>query len=103
MNNKQIDIDIHTISKVDLQKYELIDIRESDEITQWPPIKECQQIPFSEFPHNINEFDKSKNYLIFCAKGGRSHMMAEVLNSQGINALSVNNGIASVNSYLKNI
>ena len=96
-----IDIDIHTITKNDLKNYELIDIRESEEIDAWPPLVECRHVPFSQFPLNKDEFDKNKSYLIFCAKGGRSHRMVEALINDGYKALSVNNGIASVNSYLE--
>ena len=98
-----IDIDIHSLKEKDFKNYELIDIREEDEIEDWPPLKPCQHIPFSDFPLNKNEFDKNKSYLLFCAKGGRSHFMAEVLIKEGYQALSVNNGIASVNAYLKTL
>lgn len=98
-----IDIDIQSIKGNDLTKYELIDIRELDEIEDWPPLKPCRHIPFSEFPSNQTEFDKNKTYLLFCAMGGRSHFMAEALVNEGYQALSVNNGIASVNAYLKNL
>jgi rhodanese-related sulfurtransferase len=98
-----IDIDIHTISQEDLNNYELVDIREQDEIDIWPPLKKCRHVPFSKFPDNKTQFDKDKSYLLFCAKGGRSHFMAEALAQEGYKVLSVNNGIASVNSYLKKL
>lgn len=101
MNN--IDIDIHSLTKEDLKKYELIDIREPQEIEEWPPLRSCRHVPFSQFPFNKAEFDKNKSYLLFCAKGGRSHYMADALTQEGYKALSVNNGIASLNSYLKNL
>ncbi len=103
MNFKNIDIDIHSIKKDDLNNYELIDIREADEIKDWPPLRPCRHVPFSRFPFNKNEFDKNKVYLIFCARGGRSHAMAEALAKEDYKALSVNNGIASVNAYLKKL
>jgi thiamine biosynthesis protein ThiI len=98
-----IDIDISSLSKEELKNYELIDIREQDEIDDWPPIVPCCHLPFSEFPSNKDQLDKSKSYLLFCAKGGRSHFMAEALAQEGYSALSVNNGIVSVNSYLQKI
>jgi rhodanese-related sulfurtransferase len=103
MKPTEVDINIHSISKEDLTKYELIDIREPAEILDWPPLRPCKQIPFSQFPANIDQFDKNKSYLLFCAKGGRSHFMAEDLLNQGFKALSVNHGIPSVNSYFKNL
>ena len=99
----EIDIDINTIKPEDLKNYELIDIREKDEIEEWPPLQECRHVPFSEFPHNVHELDKNTSYLLFCAKGGRSHYMAEALIQAGYKAFSVNHGIGYLNSYLKNI
>ena len=49
----------------------------------------------------MDSFNKNDNYLIFCAMGGRSHHLAEILSQQGYTAYSVNNGIDSVNAYLK--
>ena len=100
---KPIDIDIYSISKDDLKNYELIDIREEDEIEEWPPLIPCRHLPLSQFPLNKDELDKNKSYLLFCAMGGRSHFMAEELIKEGYQALSVNNGISSVNTYLKNL
>jgi len=99
----EVDINIHSIKPDDLKNYELIDIRESDEIADWPPLKPFRQVPFSQFPANIDAFDKKKTYLLYCAKGGRSHYMAEAMVQQGFKAFSVNHGIPSVNSYLKNL
>ena len=62
-----IDIDIHSISKEDLKNYELIDIREQEEIDEWPPLKSCRHVPFSEFPANKDQLDKNKSNLLFCA------------------------------------
>lgn len=97
-----VDINIHSIKPADLKNYELIDIRESAEILDWPPLKACRHVPFSDFPNNISAFDKNKTYLLFCAKGARSHFMAEAMVKEGYKALSVNHGIPSLNSYLKN-
>ena len=102
MNPTEVDINIHSISKEDLKNYELIDIREKEEIEDWPPLKPCRQIAFSQFPTNIDQFDKNKSYLLFCAKGGRSHFMAEAMVQEGYKVLSINHGIPSVNSYFKN-
>ena len=98
-----IDIDIHRIDPSELKNYELIDIRESEEIEDLPPLRPCRHVPFSEFPFNKDSFDKQKSYLLCCAKGGRSHFMAEALTKEGYKAQSINNGIASLNSYLRTL
>ena len=96
-----IDIDIHCIDTADLKNYELIDTRETEEIEDLPPLRPCRHVPFSEFPLNKESFDKQKSYLLCCARGGRSHFMAEALVKDGYKAQSINNGIISLNSYLK--
>ena len=103
MKPNTIDIDIHSIAKDDLKNYELIDIREENEIEECPPLQQCRHVPFSQFPFNKDELDKNQSYLIFCARGGRSHLMTEALVSEGYKALSINNGIVSLNSYLKQL
>jgi rhodanese-related sulfurtransferase len=99
----EIDIDIHTLTPSEFKDHELIDIREPQEIEEWPSLQECRHIAFSEFPLNLGQFDKKRSYLLFCAKGVRSHFMAQAMTQEGYKAVSVNNGIASVNAYLKKI
>ena len=96
-----IDIDIHSLNKGDFKNYKLVDIREDNELAQWPCLIACPHIPLSGFPENMDKFNKDENYLIFCAMGGRSHHLAEILAHQGYTAYSVNNGIGAVNAYLK--
>ncbi len=103
MNPADIDIDIDGISPEDFKKYELVDVREDEEILEWPALAEHLCMPCSGFPLNKDVLDKNKPYLIFCAKGGRSHHVAELLQAEGYNAVSVNNGIASVNAYLEGL
>jgi rhodanese-related sulfurtransferase len=103
MTPTEVDINIHSINEKDLKNYEMIDIRETQEIAEWPPLKTCKHIPFSQFPLNKDQFDKNKTYLLFCAKGSRSHFMAEELLKDGYKVFSINHGIPSVNSYLKKL
>ncbi|MDO8675488.1 MAG: rhodanese-like domain-containing protein [Candidatus Omnitrophota bacterium] len=103
MNPADIDIDIHSISPEDFKKYALVDVREDEEIREWPAQAEHLCMPCSGFPLNKDVLSKDTSYLIFCAKGGRSHHVAELLQAEGYNAVSVNNGIASVNAYLEGL
>jgi len=98
---KPLDIDIDSLNDADFKNYKLVDIREKDELLNWPCIVSCPHVPLSGFPENMDSFNKNDNYLIFCAMGGRSHHLAEILSQQGYTAYSVNNGIDSVNAYLK--
>ncbi len=99
-----IDIDISTLTPQEFKQYKLVDIREPNEYATLPAATDnIAYIPFAEFPHNINQFNANDNYLLVCAMGGRSHHMAEYLNHQGINAVSVNFGINAVNAYLSKL
>jgi len=99
-----IDITIKNIPREEFSKYQLLDIREPDERHVEPVIsRDCKAFPFSTFGQDSFPFEKDRKYLIFCAQGGRSRRMVEVLREQGVaNTFSVVNGIASVNAYLKN-
>ena len=96
-----IDIDINSITKEDFKNHELVDIREQEELDNWPSLIACPHVPMSQFPNNKDFFDKNKSYLLFCAKGGRSHYLADILTKEGYKAASINNGISSVNAYLE--
>ena len=93
-----IDIDIQSLSPDEFQKYKLVDIREPNECDAYPPISnKVDFIPLSVIQTKLDYFNKDHAYLIYCAKGGRSHYLAEILNDQGVKALSINNGIDSLN------
>ncbi len=99
-----IDIDISILNAKEFKEYKLVDIREPNEYTNLPAnTTELRHIPFAQFPQNMNQFKPNEKYLIFCAMGGRSHHMAELLNQKGITALSINFGINAVNQYLNKI
>lgn len=97
-----IDIDIHSLSPEEFSQCKLVDIREPNEYAHVPALTDkVDYVPFAQFPSNIGYFNPQDRYLLVCAAGGRSHYMAEALASQGIQASSINYGIASLNSYLK--
>lgn len=97
-----IDIDINSLSKEEFQKYKLIDIREPHEYAITPASTDnVTYIPFTQFPHNIENFNKNEQYLLFCAAGMRSHHMAAYLAQEGYQALSILYGVGAVNSYLE--
>ena len=96
-----IDINIDEIAINDFKNYKLIDIREANELLSAPSLMACPHVPLSEFPHNIDHFNKQDSYLIFCAKGGRSHHMADILSREGYKALSLNGGVSYLKHYLQ--
>lgn len=97
-----IDLDIHTLKPNQFEEFKIVDIREPEECSDYAPLTEkIDFIPLSQIQERINFFNPENSYLLVCAKGGRSHYLAEILQSRGIHALSVNNGMASLNKYLE--
>ena len=94
-----IDLDINAVPFQELKDYKLIDIREANELVNYPSVCECPHVPLSGFPENLNKFSKDDKYLLFCAMGGRSHHLAEILNAEGFTTYSVNGGVSAVNAY----
>lgn len=96
-----IDLDIHSLDPKKFQEFTAVDIREPEETESYgPDTKNIEFIPLSQLQEKIDYFTKDHNYLLVCAKGGRSHYLAEILQSRGIHALSVNNGMIAFNQYL---
>ena len=104
MNPTEIDINIHDIAPKEFSDYALVDVREDDEVREDPALTHYIHLPCSRFMMENAVLNKDSHYLIFCAKGGRSHRVAEILREEGFaNVFSVNNGIDSVNAYLKQL
>ena len=96
-----IDLDIRTLDPQQFKEFKAVDIREAEECSAFAPLtKNIDFIPLSQIEERISYFQKDKSYLLVCAMGGRSHYLAELLQSQGIHALSVNSGMSSFNQYL---
>lgn len=97
-----IDLDIHSLDPAKFKEFKAVDIREAEETENFAPLtKDIDFVPLSQIQEKMSYFEKNNSYLLVCAKGGRSHYLAEILQSQGIHALSVNNGMAAFNKYLK--
>ncbi len=102
MNPNEIDVNIQDIDPKEFRDYTLVDVREDDEVHAEPALGQYIHLPCSRFMMDCGTLPKNGHYLIFCAKGGRSYRVAEILREQGYTSVfSVNNGIASVNAYLK--
>ena len=104
MNLQEIDVNIQDISPKEFSDYTLVDVREDDEVRAIPAQTHYIHLPCSRFMMENTVLNKDGHYLIFCAAGGRSHRVAEILREEGFtNVFSVNNGIGAVNAYLKQL
>lgn len=66
-------------------KYELIDLRTTEEINSKGKIKGARQIDFfgKNAEKEIDALDRNKPYLIYCAGGGRSSECADLMKQKG--------------------
>ena len=72
--------------KIKSEEYQLIDLRENNEIKKIGTIKNSLNIPFRDFLDSIknNSSKFNKNLLLFCAIGERSTLATQVIKSYDI-------------------
>jgi len=72
--------------KIKSEEYQLIDLREINEIQKIGTIKNSLNIPFQDFLDSIktNSSKFNKNLLLFCAIGERSTLASQVIKSYNI-------------------
>jgi len=72
--------------KIKSEEYQLIDLREINEIQKIGTIKNSINIPFQDFLESIktNSSKFNKNLLLFCAIGERSTLASQVIKSYNI-------------------
>lgn len=99
----RVTIDIAKLPPKELNNFIFIDIREPFEISMHPARGvEAVSLPLSRYKDSHFEFDTHKRYIIFCAKGGRSHELTRQLHTQGIaNVFSLEGGLESLENYFK--
>lgn len=98
-----LSIDIASLPKKELERFIFVDIREAVEL-QGNPIREIKSahLPLSQLEKRRFRFDRSKRYMIFCAKGMRSLSLVERLRKEGLtNAFSLQGGIQAIRDYFK--
>ena len=80
-----LDVDVFN-HKIKSAKYQLIDLRENNEIKKIGTIKNSLNIPFQDFLDSIknNSSKFNKNLLLFCAIGERSTLATQVIRSYDI-------------------
>ena len=83
INGLDVDAFYH---KIKSEEYQLIDLRENNEIKKIGTIKNALNIPFQDFLGSIknNSSKFNKNLLLFCAIGERSTLATQVIRSYDI-------------------
>ena len=76
------DIEV-SIDKIKLEDFEVIDIREPDEVAREPLPCEHQHIPMNDLLGNPTVIDKDQAVLLVCAAGVRTNYTANAFRSAG--------------------
>lgn len=84
----------------DFDSINIIDVREPDE-HRTGVIKSALLLPMNEVPSNLDKLDKSKEYHVVCASGGRSLQVSKFLNKQGYKVVNVLGGMGAYRGELK--
>ncbi|MDO5026317.1 MAG: FAD-dependent oxidoreductase [Tissierellia bacterium] len=63
-------------------EYQLLDVREDPEVISGM-LDGAIHLPLTELRDRLDELDKDKNYLVYCAVGLRGYIAEQILNSKG--------------------
>jgi rhodanese-related sulfurtransferase len=72
-----------TFQEIDLNTFQVIDIREADEVASNPLTCAHLHIPMNDLLCNPHRLDKEKPYLLVCAAGVRTQYTANAFRSAG--------------------
>ncbi len=72
-----------TLDEINLADFEVIDIREPDEVAKEPLPCEHQHIPMNDLIGNPSVIEKDKAYLLVCAAGVRTNYTANAFRAAG--------------------
>jgi rhodanese-related sulfurtransferase len=74
-----------TIDEIQLNEYQVIDIREAYEVAAEPLPCAHQHIPMNDLLNNPESLEKDKAYLLVCAAGVRTQYAANAFRAAGYN------------------
>ncbi len=96
MNNQDSfkHISAEEFSKLEYDKYTLIDLREPDEVLV-SGIEEAINMPFSEGFGRLDSIPADKPVVVFCRMGSWSEEVAEILSDRGYDAYSFDGGYSA--------
>ncbi len=80
------------LDDIDPENDILIDLREKEEIAESGTIDGSLHIPLNSLRTRLNELDKSKNYILYCAVGLRGYLGYRILIQKGFKARNLSGG-----------
>jgi NADPH-dependent 2,4-dienoyl-CoA reductase/sulfur reductase-like enzyme/rhodanese-related sulfurtransferase len=84
----------------DKENFCLLDIRENVEYEGSDPVKDSIHIPLSGLREALKDLDKSKTYMVFCAKGQRGYMGERIMRPNGFKVKNVLGGMSTHHTLL---
>ncbi len=89
------------LDELDTDKYKVLDIREDVEM-EIGTIEGSVHIPLNELRDRLDELDKDKTYVAFCAVGLRGYLAERVLKDNGYKAMNLAGGFNTYkNMYMQ--
>ena len=80
------------LRSLDREHYVLIDLRTAGEIKRHGAVPGSRNIPVDDLRGMLNELDRSKTYILFCAVGLRGYVAYRILVQNGFSARSFSGG-----------
>lgn len=87
-----LNINWDELAKIDPEKDILIDLRNKEEIEQSGFIEGALNIPLNDLRSRLNELDKDKNYILYCAIGLRGYIGYRIMIQHGFKAINLGGG-----------
>ena len=80
------------MADIDTDEEILIDLRNKDELKEEGSIEGALHIPLDELRSHLDELDKNKNYILFCAVGLRGYIGYRIMTQHGFTARNLSGG-----------
>jgi NADPH-dependent 2,4-dienoyl-CoA reductase/sulfur reductase-like enzyme/rhodanese-related sulfurtransferase len=83
------------VEKLDPDEYILLDLRTNKELQRDPPIQGALNIPIDDLRDRLDELDKDKTYITYCAVGFRSYLAHRILRQKGFKSKNISGGYST--------
>ncbi len=80
------------LNRLDPETDVFLDMRNKEELKETGEVKDALHIPLNELRDRLDELDKNKRYITFCAVGLRGYLGYRILKQHGFNAMNLGGG-----------
>jgi NADPH-dependent 2,4-dienoyl-CoA reductase/sulfur reductase-like enzyme/rhodanese-related sulfurtransferase len=96
-------INWYEIEDLNPDEHILVDLRTKEEIEETGSIKGALNIPVDQLRHRLDELDKKKIYILFCAIGLRGYIAHRILTQKGFKSKNISGGFDICKNTLGNV